>query len=81
MSYVDELRLELKIIQTMFDEAKKALSRAYEFHKELNDYDPEYNAEFTLMSAEADFYVIEVEKKIESLKNEIKRLESQDQDN
>ena len=81
MSYIEELRMDLNIIQSMLDEAKEALSQANGIHKELNDYDPEYNATFALLNAEADYYVIELETKIETLENVIKRLESQDLDN
>ena len=81
MSYIEELRLELKTIQSMLDEAKEALSQANEIHNELNDYDPEYNATFALMNAEADYYVDTVERKIKLLEFKIETLESQDLDN
>ena len=80
MSYTEELRLDLDTIQSMLDEAKEALSSANEIFEEL-DSDPEFDATFVLLNAEADYHVIEVERKIEILKNEIERLESLDLDN
>ena len=76
MSYIEELRQDLNTIQTMLDEAKEALSLAHEFREGL-DPDPEFDATFALMNAEADYYVAEVERKIEILENQIERLESQ----
>ena len=71
------LRAELDDMQTTHDMCMLLLSHIDEEHKELTP-DHEFDALFALKRAEIDYLSSEVEVKIERLKNEIKRLESQD---
>lgn len=80
MSYIEELRQEVKTIQTAVDQAKADLSRLREARKELEP-NPEFDATFALMNAEADYYVDTVERKIKLLEFKIETLETQNQEN
>ena len=80
MSRIEEFRQHLDIIRTKFDGAKEALSKLNEDHKQLAP-NAEFDAIVALKNAEANYYIIELEKKIEILESQIQELESQDQEN
>lgn len=80
MSHIEELRMDLNIIRTTLFAIKEILSILNEERKEL-DPDPEFDADFALKNAEADYLITELEKKIEILEDQIEELESQNQEN
>lgn len=80
MSSTEILRQEYNELRDALDAGKLALAQLNEARKEL-DADPEFDAIFALKEAEANYYIAEAEAKLETLKNEIERLESQARDN
>lgn len=83
MSNTEILRQEYNELRNVLDACELALSQLTKNHEALEAIapDPAYNAIFVAKEAECNYFIAEAEAKLETLKNEIERLEAQARDN